>query len=108
MTVMDLPIPKCTMGDGFGRLDDALIDLDSARFALAFLMETACPEDHSADTIQCIMNTLAEARAKLKGSFYRFLDIQWVKPELAVEQAREQNRPILAIVMWGDLDDQSC
>jgi hypothetical protein len=40
--------------------------------------------------------------------FYRFQEIAWVKPEQAVEEARKQNRPILAIVLWGDLDDQSC
>ena len=66
MTVTTLPVPKCTMDDGIGKLDDGILNLDSARFAHAFLMETARPEDHSADTIQCIMNTLAEAAANLK------------------------------------------
>ena len=66
MTVSTLPLPKCTMLDGIDKLGNGLIDLDSARFALAFLMETARPEDHSADTIQCIMNTLAEAAAHLE------------------------------------------
>ncbi len=66
MTVTTLPMPKCSMDDGLGKLGDGILDLDSARFALAFLMETARPEDHSADTIQCIMNTLAEAAEGLK------------------------------------------
>ena len=48
------------------KVGDAIIDLDSGRFALAFLMETARPEDHSADTIQCVMNTLAEAAQNAK------------------------------------------
>ncbi len=51
---------------------------------------------------------LQAARKKLKGAFYKFIDIQWVKPESAIAKAREQNRPILAVVLWGDLDDQSC
>lgn len=51
---------------------------------------------------------VAEARGKLKESFYKFLEIEWVKPESAVAEARNRNRPILAIVLWGDLDDQSC
>ncbi len=48
------------------KVGDAIIDLDSGRFSLAFLMETARPEDHSADTIQCVMNTLAEAAQNAK------------------------------------------
>ncbi|GAB4143504.1 MAG: hypothetical protein Tsb009_14650 [Planctomycetaceae bacterium] len=51
---------------------------------------------------------LSTARMKLKKTFYKFLDIQWVKPENALAEAKKQNRPILAVVMWGDLDDQSC
>ena len=66
MTVTPLPMPKCTMDDGLMKLEDGMLDLDSGRFALAFLMETARPEDHSADTIQCVMTTLAEAAAQLK------------------------------------------
>ena len=52
--------------------------------------------------------TLTAARRKLKGTFYKFVEIQWVKPETALAEARKRNRPILAIVLWGDLDDQSC
>ena len=66
MTITTLPMPKCSMLDGIDKLDGALSDLDSGRYALAFLMETARPEDHSADTIQCIINTLAEAAVDLK------------------------------------------
>ncbi len=55
-----------TILDARQKVDDAMIDLDSGRFALAFLIETARPEDHSADTIQCVMNTLAEAAQNLK------------------------------------------
>lgn len=49
-----------------------------------------------------------EARRTLKRPFYKFLDIEWVDADLAIGKARELNRPILAIVLWGDLDDQSC
>jgi hypothetical protein len=52
--------------------------------------------------------SVGQARQKLKRAFYKFLEIEWVKPELAVAEAQKRNRPILAIVMWGDLDDQSC
>ena len=54
------------MSDAIGKVSDGALDLDSGRFALAFLIETARPEDHSADTIQCVMNTLAEAAQNLK------------------------------------------
>ncbi len=66
MTVTPLPMPKCTMGDAINKLDGALSDLDSGRFALAFLMETARPEDHSADVIQCVMCALRDAAVDLK------------------------------------------
>ena len=66
MTVTTLPLPKCTMLDAIDKLDGALADLDSGRFALAFLMETARPEDHSADVIQCVMCALRDAAVDLK------------------------------------------
>ena len=66
MTIETLPIPKCTMLDGIDKLEGALSDLDSGRFALAFLMETARPEDHSADVIQCVMIALSDAAVDLK------------------------------------------
>ena len=52
--------------------------------------------------------TLTAARSKLKGTFYKFVSIQWVKPERALAEARKRNRPILAIVLWGNLDAQNC
>ena len=66
MTIATLSIPKCSFDDGINMLDGALSDLDSGRFALAFLMETARPEDHSADVIQCVMCALCDAAADLK------------------------------------------
>ena len=66
MTVTTLPMPKCTMLDAIDKLEGALCDLDSGRFALAFLMETARPEDHSADVIQCVMCALRDAAVDLK------------------------------------------
>ena len=47
--------------DAINKLDGAIADLDSGRFALAFLLETARPDDHSADVIQCVLNTLGDA-----------------------------------------------
>ncbi len=66
MTVTPLPMPKCTMGAAIDKLDGALSDLDSGRFALAFLMETARPEDNSADVIRCVMFALRDAAVDLK------------------------------------------
>lgn len=52
--------------------------------------------------------SLAEARRKLMASFYKLSEIQWVSSDVAVSMAQEQERPILAIVLWGGLDNQSC
>jgi hypothetical protein len=51
---------------------------------------------------------LAQANAKLAHEFYKFNDIAWVPTEKALSVARESKKPILAMVMWGSLDDQSC
>ena len=67
-----------TILDASQKVGDAMIDLDSGRFALAFLIETARPEDHSADTIQCVMNTLAEAAQNLKAGS-AILEELWAK-----------------------------
>ena len=48
------------------------------------------------------------ARHKLKKVFYKFMDINWVPAGQVLEAARESNKPIFAMVMWGALDDQSC
>ena len=48
------------------------------------------------------------ARHKLKKVFYKFMDINWVPVGQVLEAARESNKPIFAMVMWGALDDQSC
>jgi hypothetical protein len=52
--------------------------------------------------------TRAIARTKLTQAFYSFVSIDWVPPEKAVAIAHEQNKPILAVVLWGGLDEQSC
>jgi hypothetical protein len=51
---------------------------------------------------------LDQAHHRLKSAFYRFMDIDWVPTEKAVEIARELRRPILAVVLTSPLDDQSC
>ena len=51
---------------------------------------------------------LDEAQHKLKKIFYKHMDIDWVPVEQAVAVARKRNKPILAIVLWGAFDDQSC
>jgi hypothetical protein len=48
------------------------------------------------------------AKRELTKSFYAFANINWVPWESALSAARQQDKPILAIVLWGALDDQSC
>jgi hypothetical protein len=49
-----------------------------------------------------------QARRELQKAFYAFASINWVPWETALAAAHEQHKPILAIVLWGALDDQSC
>jgi hypothetical protein len=51
---------------------------------------------------------IAEAEDQLARQFYKFKDIDWVPFDQALATARDRNKPILAIVTWGALDDQSC
>jgi hypothetical protein len=50
----------------------------------------------------------AEARAQLTHQFYKFNDIAWVATDKALAVAHEKQKPIMAMVTWGSLDDQSC
>jgi hypothetical protein len=52
--------------------------------------------------------TSAEAQARLAKVFYKSLEIDWVPVDEALARARNQGRPIFAIVSWGATDDQSC
>lgn len=45
---------------------------------------------------------------RLKSAFYVFENIDWVPWTEAVAVAGERAKPIMAIVLWGALDDQSC
>jgi hypothetical protein len=51
---------------------------------------------------------LAQANARLTNQFYKFNDIAWVPPDKALAAAKEKHKPILAMVLWGAIDDQSC
>jgi hypothetical protein len=51
---------------------------------------------------------MASAEHQLKKVFYTFENIRWVPWEQAQAVAAAQHKPILAIVLWGALDDQSC
>ncbi|MBI3865914.1 MAG: hypothetical protein HY290_28905, partial [Planctomycetia bacterium] len=51
---------------------------------------------------------MALAKHELTKAFYKFIGINWVPWETAVKVAGEQQKPILAVVLWGALDDQSC
>jgi len=50
----------------------------------------------------------AEADRRLEHVFYKFMDIAWVPFERTLAAARDKKKPILAVVLWGNLDDQSC
>ena len=49
-----------------------------------------------------------KARSKLKSAFYKFAEIEWTPIEDTVELAKETNRLIHALVLFGALDDESC
>jgi hypothetical protein len=51
---------------------------------------------------------LALANARLAHQFYKFNDIAWTPTYMALAVARERRKPIMALVTWGSLDDQSC
>ncbi len=52
--------------------------------------------------------TEEEARKKLAAAFYKFAEIEWTPIEDTVELAKETNRPIHVLVLFGTLDDESC
>lgn len=45
---------------------------------------------------------------QLQRAFYKFAEINWLPFEQVQAAARENNKPIFAMVLWGNLDDQSC
>lgn len=51
---------------------------------------------------------VSEAHSRLAEQFYKFMEIEWVPVEQALAVARAQDKPIMAMVLWGALDDQSC
>lgn len=48
------------------------------------------------------------AQQELQRAFYTFAETRWVPWNEAVSIANVEHRPILAVVLWGALDDQSC
>ncbi len=52
--------------------------------------------------------TMEEAHRALELKFYKFSEINWLPIDAAVIQAKETNRPIHAIHVWGCLDNESC
>jgi hypothetical protein len=50
----------------------------------------------------------AAAQQQLKRVFYRFAEINWLPFQEALAAAKDKKRPIFAMVLWGNLDDQSC
>jgi hypothetical protein len=51
---------------------------------------------------------LSRANDTLAREFYKFKDIDWVPLAEASKIARSQKKPIMAVITWGALDDQSC
>jgi hypothetical protein len=51
---------------------------------------------------------LQKAHTELKEVFFRFMDIDWVPPTEALAKAKELGKPVMALVLWGCLDEQSC
>jgi hypothetical protein len=49
-----------------------------------------------------------ETEKILQRAFYRFMEIDWVHVDEAVARAKENNKPLNIIMLWGVLDDQSC
>ncbi len=52
--------------------------------------------------------TEEKACKKLATAFYKFAEIEWTPIEDTVKLAKETNRPIHALVLFGALDDESC
>lgn len=52
--------------------------------------------------------THAAAQERLQRVFYKFMEIKWLPFDQVMTAARDANKPIFAMVLWGALDDQSC
>lgn len=52
--------------------------------------------------------SLEEAHRLLRRQFYAFEAIDWSPPKVALARASIEHKPLLAIVIAGPLDDQSC
>ena len=72
-------------------------------------MELAGGNDKLQETIEWTESLdINLAERKLKSAFYKFASIDWVPWQEAATVASREKRPLLAIVLWGALDDQSC
>ncbi|MFN0052386.1 MAG: hypothetical protein ACKV0T_09345 [Planctomycetales bacterium] len=70
------------------------------------LASAAAGEGPTPEWAEEIDETLA--KRKLKQAFYAFEEIDWVPWDQAPARATAADKPILAVVLWGALDDQSC
>jgi hypothetical protein len=50
----------------------------------------------------------AEARLRLARGFYAFARLEWLSFGDAYRRARERDKPMLVVVLFGTLDDESC
>lgn len=72
-------------------------------------LELKCGDQKAGDGLTWTQALSApEAQRKLAGVFYKFVDIDWVPIDQARALARERHKPILAMILWGSLDDQAC
>ncbi len=72
-------------------------------------LELAGGDPKLADTIEWEEEVSEKwALHRLALQYFKFLDIEWVRPEESLALAQATNKPILAVVLKGALDDQSC
>lgn len=50
----------------------------------------------------------ADARLRLARCFYPFAELEWLPFSEAMERAREREKPVLVVLLFGTLDDESC
>ncbi len=92
-----------TVKEDFGKGEDVREIVNVER------MELASANVQLAETLKWTQSIeMTAAQNRLKKVFYIFENIDWVPWQDAPRIAETQKKPILAIVLWGALDDQSC
>jgi hypothetical protein len=50
----------------------------------------------------------SDARYRLAALFYPLARLEWLPFDIALERAKQQGKPLLVVVLFGTLDDESC